>query len=115
MSEGETLITTAIALGVSAAPAADDVSFFTNGLLHLAGAEKPSPLEFSAISMTSRCVALSQPFKVRTRRLFVVDDAPGLGPNDFGAPSVVQPDTGTTAANLLPDLACDLTFGRVKK
>ena len=31
-----------------------------------------------------------------------VDDTPGLGPNDFGAPSVVQPDTGTTAANLLP-------------
>jgi hypothetical protein len=31
-----------------------------------------------------------------------VDDTPGLGPNDFGAPSVVQPDTGTSAANLLP-------------
>jgi glyoxylase-like metal-dependent hydrolase (beta-lactamase superfamily II) len=32
----------------------------------------------------------------------VVDDTPGLGPNDFGAPSVIQPDTGTTAANFLP-------------
>jgi glyoxylase-like metal-dependent hydrolase (beta-lactamase superfamily II) len=32
----------------------------------------------------------------------VVDDTPGLGTNDFGAPSVIQPDTGTTAANFLP-------------
>jgi catechol 2,3-dioxygenase-like lactoylglutathione lyase family enzyme len=108
---------------VSAAPAADDqiVCFFTNGLLHLAGAEKPSPLEFSAISMMSRCVTMTQPYnkidQVRTRRLFVVDDTPGLGPNDFGAPSVVQPDTGNdgTAANLLPDLTCDLTSGRNKE
>jgi glyoxylase-like metal-dependent hydrolase (beta-lactamase superfamily II) len=32
----------------------------------------------------------------------VVDTTPGLGPNDFGAPSVIQPDTGTTAGNFLP-------------
>jgi glyoxylase-like metal-dependent hydrolase (beta-lactamase superfamily II) len=68
MSEGETraatrhrsaalLITTAIALGALAAPAADAQ---------------------------------------------VVDDTPGLGPNDFGTPSVVQPDTGTTAGTYLP-------------
>jgi hypothetical protein len=34
-------------------------------------------------------------------------DTPGLGPNDFGAPSDVQPDTGTTAARFLPELTCD--------
>jgi hypothetical protein len=102
-----------------AAPAADAqiVSFFTNGLLHLAGAEKPSLLEFIAISMTSRRVAQSQHFNkvdhARTRRLFVVNDTLGLGPSDFGLPSDIQPDTGTTATNFPPELTCDLTFGRM--
>jgi glyoxylase-like metal-dependent hydrolase (beta-lactamase superfamily II) len=32
----------------------------------------------------------------------VVDDTPGLGVNEYGAPSVIQPDTGSTAATYLP-------------